>query len=147
MTGLFRAVAAGLSGLIFGLGLVVSGMINPAKVLNFLDIAGTWDPSLMFVMGGGLLVTAPALRWLGGSKPWFDSQTHWPGATAIDAKLLGGAALFGVGWGLVGYCPGPAIAALGAKPWPTLVFIAAMIGGMRLVDLIPRLARPKAQAA
>lgn len=108
---LFGAVA---SGLLFGAGLVVSGMVNPLRVLGFLDITGTWDPTLAFVMGGALLVSGPAYHLArGGGKPLSATTFQLPTAMAVDRRLLIGAALFGAGWGIAGYCPGPAMAGLG----------------------------------
>lgn len=125
-----------LIGLLFGLGLVVSGMINPDKVLGFLDIFGDWDASLAFVMGGAVVVTFFGYRWIGkAGKPWFELRYNYPDVSQIDARLISGATLFGIGWGLVGLCPGPAIAAFVVEPWALLVFLAGMAGGM----LIPRL--------
>ena len=130
--------AAFVCGLVFGLGLSLSGMIDPAKVLAFFDVAGSWDPSLAFVMGGALAVTLPGYALLRRRQaPVFFDRFHWPGATAIDARLLGGAALFGIGWGLVGFCPGPALAALGTLAPEAALFMAAMIAGMALARFGP----------
>lgn len=122
-------------GLVFGLGLVLAGMSNPAKVLNFLDLgaipSGGWDASLAFVMAGAIAVTALGYRWvLRWPRPLLDSRFHLPSATAIDARIVAGPAIFGVGWGLGGFCPGPALAALGIGGPPALVFVAAMAAGM-----------------
>lgn len=120
-----------LAGLTFGLGLVVSGLANPAKVLNFLDLAGAWDPSLAFTMGAAVLTTALGFWFvMKRERPMFAEAFHLPTATDIDNKLIGGAALFGIGWGLIGYCPGPAITALTLGGMPTLTFVAAMLAGM-----------------
>ncbi|MFG1422313.1 DUF6691 family protein [Roseixanthobacter liquoris] len=120
-----------LAGLIFGLGLVVSGMANPAKVLNFLDIAGAWDPSLAFVMGGAVAVTAAGYRWvLAWRKPLFATRFQVPTRRDIDARLLVGAAIFGLGWGLSGLCPGPALTSLGLAAPGVLAFVPAMVAGM-----------------
>ena len=128
-----RATAALASGLIFGLGLAVSGMINPAKVIGFLDVAGDWDPTLAFVMVGALLVAVPAYRLVPRrGRPVLEEEFSLPEKKAIDAPLLGGSALFGVGWGIVGFCPGPAIAALGTGLLPVFAFVAAMLAGMAL---------------
>ena len=104
-----------LTGLVFGVGIAISGMMNPAKVLNFFDLAGSWDPSLAFVMGGALIVAFIGYRlvWKRGT-PVFAERFQIPTATAIDARLVGGSALFGIGWGIAGFCPGAAIPALGA---------------------------------
>lgn len=128
-----RAAAALVSGLVFGLGLAVSGMMNPAKVIGFLDIAGDWDPTLAFVMVGALLVAVPAYRFIPRrGRPVLEEEFSLPKKKAIDASLLGGSALFGVGWGLVGFCPGPALAALGTGLLPVFAFVAAMLAGMAL---------------
>ncbi|MDA0187648.1 MAG: YeeE/YedE family protein, partial [Proteobacteria bacterium] len=103
-----------LIGVIFGTGIVVSGMANPAKVINFFDIAGTWDPSLAFVMGGALIVTAVGYRMVfGRARPLFEGRFVLPTARNLDARLIGGSAVFGVGWGIAGFCPGGALPALG----------------------------------
>jgi uncharacterized membrane protein YedE/YeeE len=126
-----QVIATFVSGLLFGLGLVVSGLINPAKVLNFLDITGTWDASLALTMAAAVVTTGLGYRFaLAKPAPLFGGSFHLPTATAIDARLITGAALFGIGWGLVGYCPCPAIAALSAGSPSTFVFVAAMLVGM-----------------
>ena len=140
-----RPLASLLAGVVFGLGLVISGLANPAKVLNFLDVAGAWDPSLAFVMAGAVATTWLGYRLvLARPKPAYDTRFHLPGSTAIDGRLLAGAAVFGVGWGLAGYCPGPAITALPLLNPATLVFVAAMLLGMWLGPIlaakVPRLA-------
>jgi uncharacterized membrane protein YedE/YeeE len=128
-----RIFVALLAGTLFGLGLAVSGMMNPAKVVGFLDVAGNWDPTLAFVMGGALLVTIPAFRLiLGRPRPILADGFALPKGTALDRRLLGGAALFGVGWGLSGFCPGPAVAALVTGLTPVFAFVAAMVAGMVL---------------
>lgn len=120
-----------LSGLVFGLGLIISGMANPAKVLNFLDVAGTWDPSLAFVMGGAVVVATLGFRWvLGWRKPLFAPRFQVPTRRDIDLRLLVGPAIFGLGWGLAGLCPGPALASLGLANPSVLVFVPAMLAGM-----------------
>jgi len=120
-----------ISGLLFGAGLALSGMMNPAKVIGFLDLFGDWDPSLALVMGGALAVMAIAVR-IGKrfTKPILDDRFHAPATTAIDRRLILGAVLFGLGWGIAGLCPGPAIAALVTGATDMLVFVAAMIAGM-----------------
>lgn len=125
-------------GLIFGLGLVISGMSNPAKVLNFLDLFGTWDPSLAFVMGGGILVTLIGYRltWARG-MPLIDGRFDLPTKSDLDPRLLSGAALFGIGWGLGGFCPGPALTAIPLAATGTIVFVPAMLVGMWLARLAP----------
>lgn len=126
-----------LSGLIFGVGLIVSGMSNPAKVQNFLDLAGIWDPSLIFVMGGAIAVTAPGF-WLlrKRSAPFFAPIFHWPTRRDLDGMLLTGAAIFGIGWGVSGYCPGPAITALPVFASGTLVMTLGMLVGMVLATWV-----------
>ena len=120
-----------ISGLLFGFGLLLSGMADPAKVQNFLDPFGTWDPSLAFVMGGAIAVTMPGF-WLviHRKKPFFNDIFHLPSHTDLDARLITGAAIFGVGWGLGGFCPGPAITALPLAAEGTLIFVATMLTGM-----------------
>ena len=120
-----------ISGLLFGFGLLLSGMADPAKVQNFLDLFGTWDPSLAFVMGGAITVTMPGF-WLviRRNKPFFNDVFHLPSRTDLDARLITGAAIFGVGWGLGGFCPGPAMTALPLAAEGTLIFVATMLTGM-----------------
>ena len=128
-----RTLVALLAGGLFGLGLAVSGMTNPAKVVGFLDVSGDWDPTLAFVMGGALLVTIPAFRLiLGRPRPILAEGFALPKGSALDGRLLGGAALFGVGWGLSGFCPGPAVTALVTGLAPVFAFVAAMLVGMVL---------------
>lgn len=125
-----------LIGLLFSLGLIVSEMINPAKVLGFLDLFGEWDASLAFVMGGAVLVSFIGYRLvLRRKKPLFAQTFSLPTRTDIDARLLIGPAMFGIGWGLVGLCPGPAFAALTASPKTVLVFFIAMMVGMFLARM------------
>lgn len=126
-----RILMAFAAGLLFGAGLVLSQMVNPAKVLGFLDLAGDWDPSLAFVMLGAVPVAAMGYgvaRRL--AKPLCATAFAEPARRPIDRRLAGGAVLFGIGWGLVGYCPGPALAALGWGAPPTILFVAAMLAGM-----------------
>jgi len=125
------AFTALLAGLLFGIGLVVSGMADPAKVLGFLDVAGAWDPSLAFVMAGAITVGAVGFS-LAGQRPvsWLGAQMKLPTATKVDRRLLLGAAVFGIGWGLAGFCPGPALAALGTGETKALVFVVSMLAGM-----------------
>lgn len=138
-----RLALAFASGLIFGLGLIVSGMSNPIKVKSFLDLFGAWDPSLALVMGGaiavGLFAFAAAKR---RSHSWTGDRIELPTATHIDAKLLGGGLLFGMGWGIAGLCPGPAVVALSAGFGPAFVFLPAMLAGMVLYDFV--IAKPRA---
>ena len=126
-----KSVAALVVGILFGLGLMISGMTNPAKIVNFLDLAGDWDPSLLIVMGSALAVSFVGYRLvLGARRPVFDTKFHLPTATVIDRPLVVGSALFGVGWGLAGFCPGPGIAALATGALEPVLFVAAMVAGM-----------------
>lgn len=119
-----------VAGVVFGLGLAVAEMTNPLKVLDFLDLAGNWDPSLAFVMGGAVLVTLVAFRFvLRRPVPLYGERFHLPTLTQLDRKLLGGAALFGIGWGLAGYCPGPALATILSGNSETWLFVPAMLVG------------------
>jgi uncharacterized membrane protein YedE/YeeE len=132
-----NSLIAALAGLLFGVGLVVSGMANPAKVLGFLDIGaiptGGWDPSLAFVMLGALLVATPAFAWAKRRQTPFCAEIfHWPQKTALDRRLLAGSAIFGIGWGLVGFCPGPAFAAFLLDGVAAPLFVLALLGGMLL---------------
>ena len=125
-----RNLLATLSGLIFGLGLIASGMTNPYKVRSFLDITGNWDPSLALVMGGAIAITSLAFFAARRRTHAFSGDAlEWPSKTGIDARLLVGGALFGVGWGLAGFCPGPAIVAMGAGIQDAWIFGAAMLVG------------------
>jgi uncharacterized protein len=130
---------AWLAGLVFGIGLIISGMADPSKVLGFLDLAGAWNPSLAFVMAGavgvGLVAFAFARR---RGRSLLGAELQLPGARAIDVRLVVGGLLFGVGWGLAGFCPGPALVALGAGQGKALVFVAAMLAGMGLFEVIER---------
>jgi uncharacterized protein len=119
-----------VSGLLFGAGLALSGMVNPAKVLNFLDIAGTFDPTLLFVLGGAVVTTFIGYKLVLPREPLFAERFQWPTKTDIDGRLVAGAAIFGIGWGLSGFCPGPAIAAVVSLRLESFIFIAAMAIGM-----------------
>jgi uncharacterized protein len=124
-------VSALLAGLLMGCGLLLSGMSDPARVLGFFDVAGQWDPTLAFVMAGGLAIAFPGFRLVAKRRqPLCAERFSLPAAKAVDSRLLGGAAIFGIGWGLVGYCPGPALAAAAAGVWPAAAFSAAMGLGM-----------------
>ncbi len=127
-----QMLVAFVAGLLFALGLGIAGMTNPAKVLAFLDMfGGSWDPSLMFVMGGAILVYAPAYQLVKGrDAPTFGDRFHWPTIEDIDLNVVLGSALFGIGWGLSGLCPGPAVVAVITGAAPFLVFAAAMLIGM-----------------
>lgn len=120
-----------ISGTLFGLGLVISGMVNPAKVIGFLDVAGAWDPTLALVMGGAVAVTLPAFRFLGRlRKPLCGERFQLLTRKDLDARLIGGSAIFGIGWGLAGICPGPAITALASGLYPVAGFVVAMLAGV-----------------
>jgi uncharacterized membrane protein YedE/YeeE len=132
-------VVALLSGLLFAIGLGIAGMTNPHKVLNFLDVFGDWDPSLALVMGGAILVYAPVYRRLKGeSAPKFGDRFHWPTKQDVDSKLVIGSILFGVGWGIAGFCPGPAIVAATTGRAAVLAFFAAMVLGMLAQGFVAR---------
>ena len=127
-----------LVGLLFGLGLCLSGMTNPTKVLGFLDLAGAWDPSLAFVMGGAGVIAFFAFRLAGSrGKALSGEPLHLPATRTIDGRLIGGSLLFGVGWGLVGLCPGPAIADLGFLDGDAALFVVAMAAGMAAFAVLP----------
>ncbi len=131
-------VSAFAVGLLFGLGLLVSGMSDPAKVLAFLDMAGHWDPSLAFVMAGAVAVSAlGTLMARRRGRPVLGSRLEIPARRDLDPRLVGGAAIFGLGWGLAGLCPGPALTLLTVAPMQAATFVAAMLAGMLLVRLIP----------
>lgn len=133
-----QVVVSLASGILFGAGLAVSGMVDPARVRAFLDVGGAWDPTLAFAMGGALIPMV--LAWAvvrRRSRPLVASEFHLPATTPIDARLIGGAALFGIGWGLAGLCPGPAVAALAIRPGAALVFCLGMAGGFALFRLLP----------
>jgi uncharacterized membrane protein YedE/YeeE len=133
-----RQATALLSGVIFGLGLAVSQMVNPAKVLAFLDVAGNWDPSLALVMAGALVVTGIGYRLaMQRPRPVLAERFSLPTKTALDARLIGGAALFGVGWGLIGLCPGPAIASLAYGLPESMYFTVALFVGLWVARLVP----------
>ncbi|MGE0733240.1 MAG: DUF6691 family protein [Alphaproteobacteria bacterium] len=135
-----RQIVGGLiAGLVFGIGLALSSMLDPAVVLGFLDVAGRWNPTLAFVMGGALAVTLVGYRLvLQRARPLWAKSFDLPAKRRIDAALVGGSALFGVGWGLTGYCPGPGIASLGGGRIDLFVFLAAMLAGMIAVRLLGR---------
>ncbi len=130
-------LAAWAIGLIFGLGISISGMANPAKVLNFFDVAGAWDPSLAFVMGGALATTFVGYRLVfRRPAPVLDAGFHLPAARAVDARLVGGSAVFGIGWGISGFCPGGALPALGTGRLDVLAFVAALVAGIALARVL-----------
>jgi uncharacterized protein len=134
---LFAAFAAGL---VFGLGLILSGMTDPGKVIGFLDLFGRWDPSLAFVMGGAILVGFFAFALAGRrGKTFLGGAMHLPHRRDIDNRLVGGSLLFGIGWGLAGFCPGPALVALASGADKAAIFVAAMLGGMVVYHAADRL--------
>ncbi|GGF30594.1 membrane protein [Youhaiella tibetensis] len=132
-----RVLTAAFIGLIFGTGIALSGMINPAKVLNFFDLAGAWDPSLAFVMAGALVVTALGYRFvLKRSRPALDTRFHLPAKRRLDVPLVAGSAAFGIGWGMTGFCPGGAIPALGLGESSAWLFVASMAVGIAAARLV-----------
>jgi uncharacterized membrane protein YedE/YeeE len=136
-------VAALAAGLVFGIGLILSGMTDPGKVIGYLDVAGRWDPSLALVMGGAILVGFFAFRVAGRrGKTFLGGGLHLPQRRDTDLRLVGGSLLFGVGWGLAGFCPGPALVSLASGQQPAAVFVAAMLGGMLLYHAAERLLNP-----
>ncbi len=138
-------IGAFLGGLLFGIGLAVSGMTQPAKIVGFFDFFGSWDPSLAFVMLGALLVYTPVYRAVVGrwSRPIWAQTFSLPTSQDIDWRLISGSALFGVGWGVGGYCPGPAFTSVGARSQEALIFGAAMIVGVGAYQILQRLRGPK----
>ncbi|MFL4471135.1 DUF6691 family protein [Tateyamaria armeniaca] len=126
-----RTVLTFVIGVVFGTGIVLSGMANPAKVINFFDIAGTWDPSLAFVMGGAVITTFLGYRLvLRRPAPVFEAAFDIPSNRKLDMRLIGGAAIFGVGWGIAGFCPGGALPALGTLNSDVITFVAALVAGV-----------------
>lgn len=131
------ALIALVSGLVFGLGLIAGGMTDPGKVKGFLDLAGAWDPSLGLVMAGAIAVGLGAFAWARRRpRAWSGAPIELPASTAIDARLIGGGVLFGIGWGIAGFCPGPALVALASGSGAALLFVAAMLAGMLLHDKV-----------
>jgi uncharacterized membrane protein YedE/YeeE len=135
---MMKLFSALIIGAIFGIGIAISGMANPAKVLNFFDVAGTWDPSLIFVMGGAVITTAIGYRlvFAGRNRPVFETDYSYPTSRIIDRRLVFGSAVFGIGWGIAGFCPGGAIPALGLGYTSTFIFVGAMIIGIMLARTI-----------
>jgi uncharacterized membrane protein YedE/YeeE len=143
-----KLAIAGFAGALFGVGLLLSGMTQPERVLGFLDPFGGWDPTLAFVMGGGLAVYALAWRVARHRRPWFDVRSYVPTRKDIDLPLIAGAAIFGIGWGLAGLCPGPALVGAGGLGDSALPFVAAMLVGMWLARRIdPYLVRARDRLA
>jgi uncharacterized membrane protein YedE/YeeE len=135
-----NALSAFASGLVFGIGLILSGMTDPGKVIGFLDVAGNWDPSLAFVMGGAILVGFFAFRLAGKrAKTFFGGAMHLPHRRDIDNRLVGGSLLFGIGWGLAGFCPGPALVSFASGVDKAAIFVAAMLAGMLIYTAADRL--------
>jgi uncharacterized membrane protein YedE/YeeE len=142
------ALYAFAAGLIFGLGLLISGMADPARVLGFLDLAGLWNPTLAFVMGGAVLATSIGYALLRRRTASLSGEPmRWPQASRLDGRLAGGSLTFGVGWGLAGFCPGPALVAAAAGIGEAAVFTVAMIAGMGIHAFITRGKRPEGSAA
>lgn len=129
-SGFLKTAAGYVAGLLFGMGLAISGMTDPARVLGFLDVAGVWDPTLMFVLGGAVITTFIGYRMvLKRSAPLLGGVFQLPSKQELDVRLLGGAALFGIGWGLSGYCPGPALASISSLSLPLLAMLVTMVLG------------------
>jgi uncharacterized membrane protein YedE/YeeE len=139
---MIKTLLALVAGLVFGVGLIVSGMADPAKVLGFLDLAGAWDPSLALVMAGAIAVGALAFGLAGKrGTTLLGEPLRLPSTRSIDARLVGGSLLFGIGWGIAGFCPGPALVALGMGQTKAVLFVAAMLAGMALFEGIETLWR------
>lgn len=141
-----KIIFAWLSGTVFGFGLIVSGMTNPAKVLAFLDLAGLWDPSLALVMGGAIVVGSVAFAMAKKrTQSLLGLPMQLPSSRQIDRRLIGGSIIFGIGWGLAGICPGPALVLLGSGAMQGVIFVAAMLAGMGLFEMLEHLPRAPAQ--
>ena len=136
-------VVAFIVGAIFAVGLAAGGMLLPSKVIGFLDVTGDWDPTLVFVMGGAVLAFAVFFHVVRRERPLFADSFRLPTKTVIDRRLLGGSVLFGIGWGLAGYCPGPALVSLGSGAVEVLIFVAAMLAGMAAFAIFDRFASAK----
>jgi len=142
-----RLLSTYLFGLIFGVGISISGMANPAKVLNFFDFAGTWDPSLAFVMGGAVIVTFIGYRIvLRRPAPVFSGKFQLPTRSDLDLPLIGGSALFGIGWGIAGFCPGGALPALGTGRTEVFLFVAALLAGIFAAKALQKVIANRAEA-
>jgi uncharacterized membrane protein YedE/YeeE len=140
-----RHILTYLIGVLFGLGISLSGMANPAKVINFFDVAGTWDPSLAFVMGGAVIVAFIGYRIvLGRERPVFEPAFDIPTRRDLDARLIGGSAVFGIGWGIAGFCPGGALPALGTLDTRVFLFVAALLAGIFAARFLMRLTAGRA---
>lgn len=142
-----KLIVTYLIGLVFGLGISISGMANPSKVVNFFDVAGTWDPSLAFVMGGAVIVAGIGYRLVFRRKaPLFEPDFDIPTSRVIDTKLIGGSAIFGIGWGISGFCPGAALPVIGTGKIDVLIFLAALVVGILIARALMRLnLKPPAQ--
>ena len=142
-----KLIATYFVGLIFGVGISISGMANPAKVLNFFDIFGTWDPSLIFVMGGALITTFIGYKLVFERRgPVFESVFTVPSNRTIDLRLVGGSAVFGVGWGIAGFCPGGALPALGTGRWEVILFVISLVAGILIAKTLISTSARKATA-
>ena len=130
-----KALTALLSGLIFGLGLAISGLSNPDNVLQFLTLSSDWSPALLFVMGAGILISFVGYKWVLRRGPVLEDKLRLPSNTSLDRRLLGGAAIFGIGWGTAGFCPGPAIVGLSTGMIEPFIFVAALIAGAQIQRL------------
>ncbi|MEJ0061588.1 MAG: DUF6691 family protein [Terricaulis sp.] len=143
-----KIVIAAILGVVFGIGLLVSGMTDPANVLGFLDVAGAWNPALAFVMGGAVLVAAPAFAFAKRrGRALLGDALETPGRTKIDASLVIGAAIFGVGWGLAGICPGPGLVLLGRAPQAIWIFLGATAVGLLAAAGLERVSTPPTETA
>lgn len=143
-----KLFATYLVGVIFGVGISISGMANPAKVLNFFDVFGTWDPSLILVMGGAFVTTFIGYKLVfGRAAPVFEPKFQVPMNRTIDVRLIGGSAVFGVGWGIAGFCPGGALPALGTGRWEVFVFTAALVVGVFLARYMQSVTANRSRAA
>ncbi|MDV7212383.1 DUF6691 family protein [Azotobacter beijerinckii] len=134
-----RRLTALLAGLLFGIGLLLAGMSNPAKVLGFLDLAGAWDPSLALVMAGAIAVALLPFSWAKRrQRSLLDAPMQLPQKRELDGRLIGGSLLFGIGWGIAGICPGPALTLLLGGYWQSLLFVLALLGGMEVFSALER---------
>ncbi|MBK3758402.1 YeeE/YedE family protein [Stutzerimonas frequens] len=134
-----RKLTSFAAGLLFGLGLLLSGMANPAKVIGFLDVAGAWDPSLALVMVGAIATALVPFTWAKRrERSLLDAPMRLPSKRELDGRLIGGSLVFGIGWGVAGICPGPAIAVLLSGHWQVVLFVLAMLGGMLLFSALER---------
>ena len=140
MSRVYQWITAGLAGLLLGLGLILSGMANPAKVVGFLDVAGPWDPSLGLVMGGGLVIGSIGFAMLKRQpKTLLGEPLNLPSSRKIDGRLIAGSVLFGIGWGITGICPGPGLVLLGAGVPEGVIYMASLLAGMSLYSVIEKL--------